>query len=85
MYVCMYVYLKPSYVQRVLISRNFVYVCILFICRLPIETAAGSAVYAEASIKGKKKEAVVECALNACRMLDAQDMLRHHVKGDYNC
>ena len=53
----------------------------LFLHRLPIDTATGEAVYAEASLKGKKKDAVVMCALNACRMLDAQDMLRHHAKG----
>ena len=51
--------------------------------RLPIETASGESVYAEASHNGKKKDAVVMCALNACRMLDAQDMLRHHAKGKY--
>ena len=51
--------------------------------RLPIDTATGEAVCAEASHKGKKKDAVVMCALNACRMLDAQDMLRHHVKGNF--
>ena len=54
------------------------YMCLTF--RLPIDTANGEAVYAEASVKGKKKDAVLQCALNACRMLDAQDMLRHHAK-----
>ena len=49
--------------------------------RLPIDAATGEAIYAEASLKGKKKDAVVMCALNACRMLDAQDMLRHSAKG----
>ena len=37
---------------------------------------------AEASVRGKKKEAVVLCALNACRMLDAHDILRQSAKGD---
>ena len=36
---------------------------------------------AEASVKGKKKDAVVLCALNACRMLDAHDILRQPAKG----
>lgn len=46
-----------------------------------MDTATGEAVYAEASLKGKKKDAVLQCALNACRMLDAQDILRHSVPG----
>jgi hypothetical protein len=50
------------------------------VLRLPIDTVSGEGVYAEASLKGKKKDTVLLCALNACRMLDAQDMLRHHVK-----
>ena len=50
--------------------------------RLPIDTVSGEAV-AEASVKGKKKEAVVLCALNACRMLDAHDVLRQPAKGTY--
>ena len=52
-----------------------------FEIRLPIDTATGEAVCAEASLKGKKKDAVIQCALNACRMLDAQEMLRHHTRG----
>ena len=43
--------------------------------------ATGEPVYAEASVRGKKREAVVQCALNACRILDAQDMLRNPTQG----
>lgn len=50
-------------------------------CRLPIDMATGEPVYAEASVRGKKREAVVQCALNACRILDAQDMLRNPTQG----
>ena len=49
--------------------------------RLPIDTLTGEPVYAEAAVRGKKKEAVVQCALNACRMLDAEDILRESKKG----
>ncbi len=45
-----------------------------------MDTVSGEAV-AEASVKGKKKDAVVLCALNACRMLDAHDILRQSAKG----
>lgn len=44
--------------------------------RLPIETSEGDYIYGEATIAGKKKEAVLACALDACRILDAQGMLR---------
>ena len=51
-------------------------------CRLPIDTATGESVYAEASVQGKKKEAVLQCALNACRILDAHDMLRENSQSE---
>ena len=43
---------------------------------LPIYTVVGESVYAEATGKGKKKDVVVQCALEACRLLDAEGVLR---------
>ncbi|XP_071483000.1 kanadaptin-like [Diadema antillarum] len=49
-----------------------------YVCRvqLPLDDAMGNPIYAEAAVSGKKKEAVVACALEACRILDAHGVLR---------
>jgi protein phosphatase 1D len=46
------------------------------ICRLPTESLYREQMFAEASQVGNKKEAVVQCAMEACRILDAEGVLR---------
>ncbi|KOC68793.1 Kanadaptin [Habropoda laboriosa] len=49
-----------------------------FLCwvDIPMEDIVGHSMRAEALVKGKKKEAVVQCALEACKILDKYGLLR---------
>ena len=52
------------------------------VCRLPIDTPTGQPVYAEVVVTGKRKDAVVACALEACRILDRYQVLRKKEQGN---
>ena len=49
--------------------------------RLPIDTASGEPLYGEATVVGKKKEAVLACATECCRLLDIYGLLRQSKHG----
>ncbi|KAM7445045.1 Kanadaptin [Porites harrisoni] len=48
--------------------------------KLPTDGPSGEPLYAEAAVAGKKKDAVLECPLEACRMQSSHESKKHKEK-----
>ena len=55
--------------------------CAVLSHRLPVDGPNGEVLVAEATVSGKKKDAVIACALEACRLLDMHGMLHASKRG----
>ncbi|XP_071963209.1 kanadaptin-like [Antedon mediterranea] len=60
-------------VEEMGIGRSHQYICKVV---LPLDDPSGKSIVAEAAVSGKKKEAVLACALEACKILDRHGVLR---------
>ena len=60
------------------------YYVYIVLCSLPVQSTGGEQVVAEATVKGKRREAIVQCALEACRLLDSYGMLRQASQSEYH-
>jgi len=49
--------------------------------RVPIDTPSGEPIVVEVTQTGSRKDAVVACALEACRVLDRHGLLRKATHG----
>ena len=55
-------------------AHTYVRKCLSY--SLPVQSAGGEMVVAKATVKGKRREAIVQSALEACRLLDVYGMLK---------
>ena len=59
-----------------------IYVCVYermhvsYYYSLPVQSGGGEMVVAEATVKGKRKEAIIQCALDVFQLLDDYRMLK---------
>lgn len=62
------------FIELYVLTVNFFF--FFFKNRLPVDDAMGRQLVAEVTHTGKKKEAAIQCCLEACRMLEARGLLR---------
>ena len=68
-------------IHNAMVFRHVPFIKSVYSCRLPVDDASGQELVAEGSAS-KKKDAVVACAYEACRIIDAHGMLRNANHGE---